>query len=89
MRPPSRDAGCARVLASTHDPRVKRAQGTPGAPLAPIASRGNEENHTSFSHHRPSRFRDIPCAMVLTVSSELSPEARLCCLRRERIAPLT
>jgi hypothetical protein len=27
----------------------------PGAPLAPAASRGNEKNHASKSHHRSSR----------------------------------
>ena len=62
--------------ATTRPSKEKRARGMPGAPLAPIASHGNKENHTSFSHHRSSRFRDIPCAMVLTAYGALSPVNR-------------
>ena len=36
----------------------------PGALLAPIASRGNRRNHTSFSHYRSSRITGIPRATV-------------------------
>src|SRR5262249_4040098 len=53
---------------------------------APIASRGNEENHTSFSHYRYAETFRHSLRDGFTVSSALSSETRRCCLRRLRIA---
>ena len=58
----------------------------PGVLLHPQPCVRMEEAH-KHSHHRSSRNIDIPCAMVLTVSFELSPETRPCCLRRLQIWP--
>ena len=58
----------------------------PGVLLHPQPCVRMEEAHKR-SHHRSSRNIDIPCAMVLTVSFELSPETRHCCLRRLQSSP--
>jgi hypothetical protein len=56
----------------------------PGARLAPIASRVNKKRHTSSVTTGTPQSTGIPCAMVLTVSSALSPVTGLFCHRRSR-----
>ena len=61
MRIPA--ARCARALPSMTLTKMEGA-GNAGCLAAPIASRGNRENHASFSHHRYAVCTGIPCAMV-------------------------
>jgi hypothetical protein len=56
----------------------------PGA-NAPAASRAKVES-TRVSHHRFAEHSGIPCAMVLTAYSELSPAIGRFCHRPQRDA---
>jgi hypothetical protein len=61
-------------------PRNQRAQGKPGARCT--RSLAWCVKNTRVSHHRFTGTPGLPCAMVLTVSSALSPVTGLCCHRR-------
>jgi hypothetical protein len=67
----SRDALGARVRREPR-PSAKRAQGMPGALLAPIASRGNEKNHTSIVTTGTPLSPAFPARMVLRFPSRSS-----------------
>ena len=64
-------------------PLLNRGRRESRAPTAPAASRANEIEHTSLSHHRFSQNDPgFPRAKVLTAYSELFPVSGLCCHRR-------
>jgi hypothetical protein len=61
----------------------KRGAGKAGCPLHP-RPRARSVESTRVSHHRFTGTPGLPCAMVLTVSSALSPVTGLCCHRHQR-----
>jgi hypothetical protein len=62
-------------------PLKQRVQGKPGARCT--RSRAWSVVNTRVSHHRFTGTPGLPCAMVLTVSSGLSPVTGLYCHRRQ------
>ena len=67
-----------------------RAQGIPGALLAPIALRANEKSHASFSHYRSSLVPAFPARqftayVVLSSVRRASGHRRLAFVTRDLI----
>jgi hypothetical protein len=65
-------------------PERTEGAGKAGSASAPAASRAKKTN-TRVSHHRFAEPSGLPCAMVLTVYSALSPATNSSCHRRRRI----
>jgi hypothetical protein len=78
----SRDAVAPESCGRHSRPRKKRAQGMPGARLAPAASHAKGNEHTSKSPRSHRGHPAFPARMVLTAYSELSPAIGLFCHRR-------
>ena len=64
-----------------HCPSKREGAGKAGCPPHP-QPRVQSVESTRVRHHRFAGTPGLPCAMVLTVSSALSPVTGLCCHRR-------
>jgi hypothetical protein len=79
--PATRTSGFCRIHPALGQPR---AQGMPGAPIAPAASCEKEKTHEQSHHRHTGNHPAFPARMVLTVSFVVSPETGLDCLRHRR-----
>jgi hypothetical protein len=80
--PHSRDADGARAIAQA-PPRIRGA-GNAGCAVRTHSLAYKMKEHTSKVTTGPPQTTGIPCAMVLTVSFELSSVTGLCCHHRLR-----
>src|SRR5450631_108399 len=76
--------GAPEVCVDRHPPKNKRAQGKPDARCTRglVCKVAQRKTHTSIQVKR--RQSGLPCAMVLTAYTALSPVTGLSCHRRPR-----
>jgi hypothetical protein len=80
-----RSRGAMRPSCAKSCPSKNRGRRESRVPVAPAAACAVVES-TRVSHHRSTGTPGLPCAMVLTAYSALSPVTGLVCHRRQRDA---